>query len=98
MIVSIRKRHGRSSKALESHARKRVAFALDRFAERIGSVSLRYDEAAKGSPEKRCIIEATGRFAPAVVSASGENYFAATNRALHTLEQLVSRAVERQHA
>jgi ribosome-associated translation inhibitor RaiA len=98
MIVSIRKRHGRNSKALENHARRRVAFALDRFKERIGSVSLRFDEVAKGSPEKRCIVEATGQIEPAIVSASGENYFAATNRAIHTLERMVSRSVDRQHA
>lgn len=97
MIVSIRNRHGRKSKALESHARKRVAFALDRFAERIRNVSLRFEDAAKGGLDKRCTVEVTGQFAPAVATASGENYFAAANRALHTLERVVSRTIERQH-
>jgi ribosome-associated translation inhibitor RaiA len=97
MIVSIRNRHGRKSKALETHTRKRIAFALDRFAERIRSVSLRFEDAAKGGLDKRCIVEVTGQFTPAVATASGENYFAAANRALHTLERVVSRSIDRQH-
>ena len=98
MIVSIRNRHGRKSKALESHARKRVAFTLDRFAGRIRSVSLRFEDAAKGGLEKRCTVEAVGQFGPAVATASGENYFAAANRALQTLERVVSKSLERQHS
>lgn len=98
MNVSIRNRHGRKSEALENHARKRVAFTLDRFEGRIRSVSLRYEREAGPGSEKRCIVEATGQFGPAVASATGENYFVATNRALMTLERLVGKSLDRLHS
>jgi hypothetical protein len=43
-------------------------------------------------------VEATGPFGPAVASASGENYFVATNRALETLEHIVGKSLERMHS
>ncbi|HEY5958467.1 MAG TPA: HPF/RaiA family ribosome-associated protein [Polyangiaceae bacterium] len=98
MIVSIRNRHGRSTKTLEKHARRRVAFALDRFSNHIQSVSLRFEAPASGGADKQCTAEATGQFRHAIATAAGENYFAATNRALQALERIVGKSLDRQHA
>jgi ribosome-associated translation inhibitor RaiA len=98
MNVSIRNRHGRSTKTLEHHARKRVAFTLDRFSNHIRSVSLRFEAPASGGSDKQCTVEATGRFRHAIATAAADNYFAATNRALQALERIVGKSLDRQHA
>ncbi len=99
MNIDIRWIRARRSKNIEVHARRRAGFALDRFAERIRNVSLRFEDVngPRGGVDKRCTVEAVGQFAPAVASANAENYFVAANRALKTLERMVVRAVDRQH-
>jgi ribosomal subunit interface protein len=97
MIVSIRNRHAHSPKSLEHHARKRIAFTLDRFAKHIRSVSLRFESSANGGADKQCTVEATGQFRRAVATAGADNYYAAANRALQALERIVGKSLERQH-
>lgn len=100
MNVNIRWKRSRRSKTVEEHARRRVGFALDRFAERIRNVSIHFEDVngPKGGVDKRCLVEAHGSFAPVVASANAENHFVAANRALKTLERIVVRSVERQQA
>lgn len=94
MNVDIRWTRARRSKNIEAHARRRAGFALDRFADRIRTVSLHFEEVGDGV-DKRCTVQAVGQFPGAVASASAESYFVAANRALKTLERNVVRAVER---
>ncbi len=97
MNVDIRWKRTRRSKTIEEHARRRLGFTLDRFAERIQHVSLRFEDVngPRGGIDKRCTAEALGQFSPAIATASAENYFVAANRALKTLERIVVRSVER---
>ncbi len=99
MNIDIRWKRARKSKAIEEHARRRAGFALDRFAERIRHVSLRFEDVngPRGGVDKRCTVEAQGQFPPVVVSADAEDYFEVVSRALKALERTVARAVERQH-
>jgi hypothetical protein len=100
MNIDIRWKRARKSKAIEEHARRRAGFALDRFAEQIRRISLRFEDlnGPRGGVDKRCTVEAQGQFAPVVVSADAENYFEGASRALKMLERTVAKAVDRQHA
>jgi putative sigma-54 modulation protein len=100
MNIDIRWKRAQKSKAIEDHARRRAGFALDRFAERIRHVSLRFEDlnGPRGGVDKRCTVEAQGQFAPVVVSADAESYFQGVSRALKALERALARSVERQHA
>lgn len=99
MNVDIRWKRARRSRTIEEHARRRLGFALDRFAERIRNVSLRFEDinGPRGGLDKRCIAMAEGQFDPTVAVASGENFFVAANRALKTLERNVVRSVARRN-
>jgi hypothetical protein len=99
MNVDFHWKSAKRSKTIEKHARRRLGFALDRFAEMIQTVSLRFEDASggRGAVDKRCTAEATGQISTTVASASADNYFVAANRALRTLERNVVRAVERRH-
>lgn len=97
MNVDIRWMRARGSGRIEAHTRKRAGFALDRFADRIGKVSVKFEDinGPKGGIDKRCTVEARGHWGPVIASAEADNYFVAANRALQTLERNVVRVLER---
>ncbi len=86
------------SKAAEVYARKRANLTLDRFAERIRALSLRFEDlnGPKGGVDKRCTVEAVGQFGPLIASAKAKNYYAAAARAFGKLERGVARALDRE--
>lgn len=98
MLYNIHWKNDIRSEATEVHARKRANSMLDRFAEKIRAVSLKFEDlnGPKGGIDKRCTVEIVGQFAPLIASANATNYFIASNRAIGKLKRGVVRALERQ--
>ena len=98
MLYNIHWKNDIRSEATELHARKRVNLMLERFAERIRTVSLKFEDlnGPKGGVDKRCTVEIAGDFVPVVASANATNYFAAISRAIGKIKRGVVRALERQ--
>ena len=98
MLYNIHWKNDIRSEATEVHARKQANSMLDRFAERIRAVSLKFEDlnGPKGGVDKRCTVEIVGQFAPLFASANATNYFIASNRAIGKLKRGVVRALERQ--
>jgi len=98
MQYDIHWKNSMRSKAAEVYACKRATLTLDRFAERIRSLSLRFEDlnGPKGGVDKRCTVEAVGPFGPLIARARARNYYAAADRALGKLERGVARAFRRE--
>jgi ribosome-associated translation inhibitor RaiA len=84
--------------ATEAYASRRSELALDRFANDIEVLSHKFEDlnGPKGGVDKRCTVEARGRFQPQIATAQADSYSAAADLALHKLERSIVRARERQ--
>jgi ribosome-associated translation inhibitor RaiA len=98
MRREFRWKNSHRSIATEAYASRRSELALDRFVGDIEVLSHKYEDlnGPKGGVDKRCTIEARGRFQPQIASARAESFSAATDLALHKLERSIVRARERQ--
>jgi len=86
-----------SSDALESHARRRLDFALGRFTGSLRTVSLSFEDAngPRGGMDKRCVIRLDGDFGSRHVEAHDIDFYAAVDRAVDTAARVVARAASR---
>lgn len=83
---------------LRTHVERRVHFALDRVADRINTVRVRFDDinGPKGGPDKRCVIVATGAKGWVVRSDQiAMDSLSALNAAIERVERMVYRLHER---
>ena len=99
MNVQIRTRGIPVTEGLRSHVERRADFALDRFAERVKSVTVRFADANghRGGVDKVCRVEVALRGAPGVrASDTHEDLYVAIDGALHRAARGVARAVQRE--
>jgi ribosome-associated translation inhibitor RaiA len=84
--------------ATEAYASRRGELALDRFSGEIEALLHKFEDlnGPKGGVDKRCTIEAKGRFRSRIASAQASSYTEAADLALHKLERSIVRARERQ--
>ncbi len=88
------------SVATEAYASRRGELALDRFAVEIDVLAHRFEDlnGPKGGVDKRCTIEARGRFRSRIAAAVAPSYTEAADLALHKLERSIARERQRQAA
>lgn len=99
MNVQIRTRGIPVTEGLRSHVERRADFALDRFAERVTAVTVRFADTngRRGGVDKVCRVEVTLRGAPGVrASDTHEDLYVAIDGALHRAARGVARAVQRE--
>ncbi len=98
MRIDIRSRGFTLTEAFKFHVNRRLRFALDRFSERIGSVTVRVREvsAAHAGDDKDCIVEVNviplGRV---VIGERCPDAYVAVDRATDRLGASVARVVKR---
>jgi putative sigma-54 modulation protein len=86
------------SPALRSHVERRLAFALERFAQHIRLVQVRLSHGSghRQGNEERCRIEARMRsLAPVMVEVADEDIYSAVDRAADRLGFMLAREVAR---
>jgi ribosomal subunit interface protein len=99
MNVQIRTRGIPITQGLRSHVERRASFALDRFADRLMSVTVRFADVngARGGVDKVCRVEIVLRGAGAVrASDAHEDLYVAIDGALHRASRNVARALHRE--
>jgi len=99
MNVQIRSRAIPITPGLRSHVERRASFALDRFADRVRSITVRFEDenGARGGIDKVCRVEITLRGAGAVrASDTHEDLYVAIDGALHRASRGVTRALQRE--
>ena len=99
MNVQIRSRGIPITDGLRSHVERRASFALDRFAERVTSVTARFEDTngPRGGVDKTCRVEVALRGARTVrASDSHADLYVAIDGALHRAARGVSRALHRE--
>ena len=75
-----------NSDAIDTHAQRRLAFALDRFASRIEQVRVRLGDlnGPRGGVDKRCAVECDlGRLGSVVIEEVDDDLYTAIDRACH---------------
>src|SRR5512142_370667 len=84
--------------ATEAYASRRGELALDRFASEIEVLTHKFEDlnGPKGGVDKRCTLEARGRFRSRIASAQAPSYREAADLALDKLERGIIRARKRQ--
>jgi ribosomal subunit interface protein len=99
MNVQIRSRGMTITDGLRSHVERRASFALDRFAERVMSVTVRFEDTngPRGGLDKLCRVEVALRGAAAVrASDRHSDLYVAIDGALHRAARAVSRTLHRE--
>jgi putative sigma-54 modulation protein len=82
---------------IRSHAERRFKFALGRFGERVGQVSVRM--IGSGGSGIKCRLSAdVAPFRSMIIEESGADFFAAIDRAAGRIGRLFGRRLERQRA
>lgn len=86
------------SVATEAYASRRSELALDRFAGEIDVLTHKFEDlnGPKGGVDKRCTVEARGRFQSRIASAQAPSFTEAADLALEKLGRSIVRARERQ--
>ena len=100
MKIQIRKRRVEVSDALRAYVERRLGFALGRFGERLGSVTVRFSDVNgdRGGVDKRCQIDVDLRPLGSVQAAVTETGpFAAADRAAGLVSRSVVKAIKRAH-
>lgn len=98
MRIEIRSCGFKLTDTFKLHVKRRLGFALDRFAERIGSVTVRVRDvnAGRGGDDKECIAEANviplGRV---IIGERCADAYMAVDRATDRLGASVSRVLKR---
>ena len=98
MNLDIRSRGFDLTSSLRLHTERQLAFALSRFAPRIGVVLVRLEDTngPKGGADKRCRIEARLEgHAPLVAEVTGADLYGAIDSAAERMGRAVSRSVSR---
>lgn len=101
MNIEVRTSSVQISDALDAHIRRRIDFALRRFADRIERVVVRLVDlnGPRGGPDKRCSMAV--RLSPPLpsilASATDADAYAAVSQAASRLDDRVGRALARQH-
>ena len=95
MKVNVRWRATDASDALASYVNRRLRFALARFNGAVQHVTVRFEDVngPKGGVDKRCTIEATGKFGTHIVEARDTDFQVAANHAAAVLKRLLARVV-----
>jgi putative sigma-54 modulation protein len=98
MKVLIRERNVEVTEALRAHVTRRLAFALGRFAERIGRVTVRFSEGGddRRAVEKLCQIDVGLRSRSVRAEDIDADPFVAVNHAAGRASRSVARALERE--
>ncbi|HET7754061.1 MAG TPA: ribosome-associated translation inhibitor RaiA [Anaeromyxobacteraceae bacterium] len=99
MNVQIRTRGIPITGGLRSHVERRASFALDRFAERVMSVTVRFADVngPRGGVDKVCRVEVVLRGAGAVrASDTHADLYVAIDGAFHRVARGVTRALQRE--
>ena len=87
-----------NSDAIDSHAQRRLAFALDRFAKRIDHVRVRFADlnGPKGGVDKRCAIECSlGPYGAVVIEETDADLYTAIDRAASRAKVAVRRKLDK---
>jgi len=87
-----------NSDAIDTHAQRRLAFALDRFAARVEQVRVRLGDlnGPRGGIDKRCAVECDlGRHGSVVIEEVDDDLYAAIDRASTRLKVAVRRRLDR---
>lgn len=98
MRIHIRERNLEVSKDLRAHVERRLSFALGRFGDGIGRVTVRFSEinGRGGGVDKRCQIDVDLRPRNVREEDTDVNVFAAVDHAADRLARSVARALERE--
>lgn len=80
----------------EAYARKRADAALDRFANQIDVMRLKFEDinGPKGGLDKLCTIQVTGRLSPHFTSATAADYESAADQAFGKLKRALARTAD----
>ena len=99
MNIQIRERNVDVSEVLRSHVVRRLGFALSRFGERIGRVTVRFSDGGNGGGvDKRCQINVGLRPKSVRVEDTDIDLFVAVDNAANRVSRSVARALERERA
>ena len=100
MRIQIQGRKVKLTESQRAHAERRLGFALARFGERIGRVTLRVSDAygVRSSVDKCCRIDVGLRPRSVRVEYTDAKLFVALDRAADRASRSVTRALERERA
>ena len=97
MRVELRSHHVDTSPALKSFVRRRVAFALDRYVDRLRGVTVRLEDTngPKGGLDKACRVQVDAPGEPPMMAAArAEDAYAAVALALERAAVVVDRRLD----
>ena len=94
MKLEIRWKGTERSEALAEHVRRRLPFALGRFAGHVRRVVVRLEDTngPKGGIDKRCSVQTIGALGGAVIETRDADFVAAVDRAFELCGRAVARA------
>jgi ribosome-associated translation inhibitor RaiA len=90
-----------NSDAIDEHAQRRLAFALDRFAGRVEQVRVRFADlnGPRGGLDKRCAVECDlGRLGSVVIEETDQDLYTAIDRASKRVKVAVRRKLDKAKA
>lgn len=99
MRIQLRARDVELTEALRAHVERRLGFALGRFGERVGRVSVRFSDTngARKGVDKRCQIDVSLRPSGSVlIEDTDADPSVAVDRAADRASRSVARALERE--
>lgn len=97
MNIEIRAKGMAVTDGMRAHVERRLAFALDRFGERVERVTVRVADVngPRGGPDKACSLDAALRAGGSVhIDERDLDAYAAIDRAAHRLGHTVARRLE----
>ncbi len=98
MRIEFRSRGIADKRAMSEHVRRRLGFAIGRFAGALRWVKVRVEDVngPRGGVDKRCVVSASGEgFEERVVEVRDVNAYAAVDQAIEALGRSVARALDR---
>jgi putative sigma-54 modulation protein len=95
MKVDVRWRATDASDALVGHVNRKLKAALARFDGTVQNIVVRFEDinGPKGGIDKRCTMEATGKFGTKMVEACDSDFQVAADQASAVLKRIVARVV-----
>jgi putative sigma-54 modulation protein len=98
MRMDVLSRNLPNSHAIDEHAHRRLAFALDRFADRVEQVRVRFADLSgpRGGFDKRCAVECDlGRLGSVVIEETDQDLYTAIDRASKRVKVAVRRKLDK---